>query len=743
MYPTLHIRILLCCSLLCSILAAQEARNDIQSRFRLSARKTSIPIKIDGNLDDAAWQDADTSSNFWQKWPIDGRLAKAKTQIRCAYNEQFFYVAATCYQDSGKYIVQSLKRDVSYWDSDGIAVVIDPLNLSNNGYFFALTPAGVQTEALLAATNQDDLNPTWDNVWWGEVKSYPDHWTAEFAIPMRIMRFKDEQKEWGINFIRNDANRGHYSTWVQMPLQFNGTDLGWTGALQFDDGPKNAKRNYAIIPYVTGGSNKDSENKQPAKTTADLGLDAKIGIGSSMNLDLTINPNFSQIEIDEQVINLTRFSIQLPEKRTFFLENADLFGDFGFELIRPFFSRRIGLDAEGNQIPILGGARLTGNINANTRIGVLNMQTQKQNSQAGENFSAMVFNRRLFGRTTLRGYFLNRQRIGEAEQNFESWGRNAGGEFLFISPKGSMQAWSSFHQSFKSGISYQDWWGQSGFKHTARNFELTVDFLHMGANYYADMGYELRIPNYDAVKDTTFRIGYNMQYTEAIWRILPKSESSKLNSTQISANSFTVFNPNMSLNEYNGGINLEMSFRNTSQFSVYTNFNHANVPVSFKFDDESIEKYPALPAAGYTFANARMEWTSDSRKALNFSAGFTGGEFYNGQQWSGDLGVGIRAQPWGNFRVSASYNKLDFPAPYADAEILAITPRIEFFFNRTLNWTTFLQYNTQANNFNINSRVQWRFRPMSDVFVVFTDNYFAQGWAHRNRALVVKVNYWL
>ncbi len=422
-------------ALLATTLYAQEARNDLQARFRLHTKKTSSPIKIDGKLDDPAWQNADTTGQFWLKWPMDGRPANAQTKVQCAYNEQFLYIAATCYQDSGKYILQSLKRDVGYWESDGIAVVLDPVNLSNNGYFFALTPAGVQTEGLIAASSGSQTDESWDNVWWGEVQNYPDHWTAEFAIPLRILRFKDGQKEWGINFIRNDANRGHFSAWVQIPLQFNGTDLGWTGALQFDEGPKNASRNYAFIPFVTGGTDRDTENGIPTRTYGDIGLDAKIGLGSSLNLDLTINPDFSQIEIDEQVINLTRFDIQLPEKRTFFLENADLFGNFGFDLIRPFFSRRIGLDDNGNQIPILAGLRLTGNLNADTRIGVLNMQTRKHDAQNPENFSALVFDRRLFGRTTLRGYFLNRQETGNQELNAQNWSRNAGGSFCTSRPK--------------------------------------------------------------------------------------------------------------------------------------------------------------------------------------------------------------------------------------------------------------------------------------------------------------------
>jgi hypothetical protein len=167
------------------------------------------------------------------------------------------------------------------------------------------------------------------------------------------------------------------------------------------------------------------------------------------------------------------------------------------------------------------------------------------------------------------------------------------------------------------------------------------------------------------------------------------------------------------------------------------------VPVSFKFDDSELEKCPALPAGHYAYSTMGLNWSTDNRKQLLLETNLIAGGFYNGSQVSASVGLRYRAQPWGNFALRFQYNLLDFPDPFCDLEFFNITPRIEIFFNRNLNWTTFVQYNTQADNFNINSRLQWRYRPMSDLFVVFTDNYAVKIWGAKNRALVIKWNYWL
>ena len=257
------------------------------------------------------------------------------------------------------------------------------------------------------------------------------------------------------------------------------------------------------------------------------------------------------------------------------------------------------------------------------------------------------------------------------------------------------------------------------------------------------MGFESRIKNYDLVRDTTLRIGYNFWFNSLSYQIFPKNKASNLNLIAFGADIFQVFNPNGSFNESSNNVNMELNYKNTSflRFSVSPNW--ADVPVSFKFDDEEdLEKCPALPAGRYQYTSAESKWSSDSRKTVFFGLSAAGGAFYNGKQWQAGAEITFRFQPIMNVALKAQYTQLDFPSPYCDVEIFNITPRVEVFFAKNIWWTTFLQYNTQADNFNINSRFQWRFRPMSDLFVVYTDNYAVESFGVKNRALTAKLNWW-
>jgi hypothetical protein len=463
-----------------------------------------------------------------------------------------------------------------------------------------------------------------------------------------------------------------------------------------------------------------------------------------LNLDVTVNPDFSQVEIDEQVVNLTRFDVQLPEKRTFFLENGDVFGNFGIPPIRPFFSRTIGLDETGAPLPIIGGLRLTGNLNADTRIGALTMLTGKQGETPARQYTALAGNYRVFGRSTVSGYFLDRESYsatGELANN--QFSRNAGLELSFTSLNGKWAGWASHHRSFQPGITGKNWWGNMGGQYRVRGFSWLTDFLHMGENYYADLGFERRIENYDVQLDSTFRLGYNFWFNTLSYQFFPKNSNSKLNFMEISAELFQVLNPNGTLNESSNSFEWSLNFKNTSELSASVNPNWANVPVSFKFDDEEdLLKCPPLPATDYQFASGGLEWSSDYRKPWFYNFNVGGGEFYNGHQWLAGASLTCRIQPIMNVAVRVQYNKLNFPAPYCDVEFLNITPRVEVFFAKNIWWTTFLQYNTQADNFNINSRFQWRFRPMSDLFIVYTDNSGVENLGVKNRAMTMKLSYW-
>ncbi|MBK8558202.1 MAG: carbohydrate binding family 9 domain-containing protein [Lewinellaceae bacterium] len=697
-------------------------------------------IQIDGDLAEPIWQTADSATNFLMKWPRDGGPAPAQTTVYCAADDRFVYFAFRCRQD-GPLVIQSLKRDAGYWDSDGVAIILDPTNTANSGYFFGINASGVQTDALLSS-GSDDEDTNWDNTWLSESKIYANEWTAEIAIPLRILRYNAGENTWGVNFIRNDLANGIYSTWANIPFQFTAIDLGWTGALQWPEAPRRVKGNLNLIPYATTALSRNYEDDTDWEVKPGLGMDAKIGVGSGLNLDLTINPDFSQIEIDEQVVNLTRFDVMLPEKRTFFLENADLFANFGIPPIRPFFSRRIGLSDDGESIPILAGARITGNLNADTRVGLMTMQTSAKNGEPARNYSAFAGRHRLFGRSNIGGYFLNRESFSEGARQSDAYRRNGGAEFTFTSTDGRWNAWSAYHHAFTPGVKKQNGWGNAGWMYSGRKLTFLWDMIKMGVNYQADMGFERRIENYDIVRDTTLRIGYYFLYNNTKYRVFPKSTGSMINFTELEAEFFQVLNPDGTLNESSNYAGITWNLRNTSEFTMRAYVNWANVPVAFKFDDGDLADCPALAAGTYRFQFGEMKWSSNYRKKFFLSFKGGGGGFYTGNQAYMSVELNYRIQPILNLRLSAAYNLLEFPTPYCDVEIFNITPRIEVFFAKNIWWTTFLQYNTQADNFNINSRLQWRFRPMSDIFLVYTDNYAVQFFGPKNRALVLKANYW-
>lgn len=397
------------------VFSQESVTKKIRQQFQLHIKKLVSPIKIDGVLDEASWQDAETSTPFWRKFPSDHVKPKKQTEVRITYNDQFIYFGFIVH-DSGNPVIQSLKRDGGHELNDAVGIILDPMNQRTSGFFFVVNAYNAQTDDQLNGTS-NQLTLSWDNKWYSATKRYNDKWIAEIAIPFKTIRYSADKLIWGINFLRSDLKTNEYSTWTEMPVNFRAFDLGYTGSLNWDAPPPAAGTNMAFIPYITGGLDDNKEENQPAKATGNAGFDAKVALSSALNLDLTVNPDFSQIEVDQQVTNLTRYSIFFPERRTFFLENADLFSDYGIPPIRPFYSRRIGLDNDGNRIPILFGARLSGNISNRTRIGIMNMQTGRKNGFAGQNYSAVSVNQGIFKRSVIRGYFLNQESfLTEAEK---------------------------------------------------------------------------------------------------------------------------------------------------------------------------------------------------------------------------------------------------------------------------------------------------------------------------------------
>ena len=710
----------------------------IQESFQLTIQPTKGPIKLDGILDEPAWNTVQAVSQFNKKFPNDIGAPKKQTEVKYLFDDKNLYFAFKVY-DSGTAIIRSLKRDIGHDGNDGVAVVLDPLNQKTNGFYFVVSALNVQSEDQLTGSSDGGISYSWDTKWFSMTKDYGNYWIAEIAIPLKSIRYNSENKNWGVNFVRIDAKNFEYSTWTRIGPNFKSYDLGYTGLMKWPTNPPASNNNVILLPYLTGGISEDKSTSK-TETTGNVGFDAKIALNSSLNLDLTVNPDFSQVEVDNQVTNLTRFNIFLPERRAFFLENADLFAGFGIPPIRPFYSRTIGLDKEGNKIPILFGARLSGNLSPDVRIGAMNMQTGRKGNYAPENFSAFTWQKRVLKRSMVKGYFLNRENFISVEEEkknpLDKYGRNAGITFEYSNPAGSFSYWANYNQSIKPTIKNLNNYSEAGVSYNGRNFGFVLDLANVGKNYYTDMGFVQRISNYDAERDTSIRIGFKHVFSEISYTLMPAK--GKIGKSELTAQNYVVLNPDNSFNELESSLQLKTDFKNASSFNLSLSNNITNLLFPTSFTDGI-----PLPAKQYQYGQFRFNYVSDTRKLFGWVSEITVGQFYNGQVEGFGLGINWRHQPHLNLRLNAQFNQIRLPGNYGSTRLVLIAPRIEYNFSTQLFWTTFIQYNTQSNNFNINSRLQYRYKPMSDFFLVYTDNYFTDPlFKSKNRALIFKLSYW-
>lgn len=712
------------CFLWCFALAAQK-KNDL---FELHIRKATSSIVIDGEVNEQTWKDADIADNFYMVLPMDTSLAKVPTEVRMAYDEHNLYIIAVCYLiKPGPYIVESLHRDFNFIKNDNFIFFIDPFDDRTNGFTFGANAAGAQWDGTLYAGGSADLS--WDNKWTSVVKNYKDKWIFEAAIPFKSIRYKKGNKKWGINFSRLDTKAAEKSAWAPVPRQFPTASLAYTGNLIWDKAPPTPGLNISLIPYVLGGTSKDFENKSGEAWKKDAGGDAKIAVTSSLNLDLTVNPDFSEVDVDQQVTNLDRYELFFPEKRQFFLENNDLFANFGYANIRPFFSRRIGLN-----VPINYGARLSGNINKNWRIGVMDMQAKPQDSIAlpSQNFAVIALQRKVFARSNIRIMFVNKQSTNyhlpkdSSLPVYSDYNRNLGLEYNLASANNLWTGKLMAIRSFTPGINTNQWVQAGNIQYLNKRWLFSFEYDYVGKNYSAEAGYVPR-NNYIKVNPVS---GY---------LFFPKGGAVLSHGPKVSS----TFYFNEAWHQTDNETYFVYNVNFLSQATLDTWVSHDFVQLLSPFDPTNFTKDTLATGTQHRWDAFGSDFVSKPQRLFTyqFSTRF-GGYYDHGSRSYVAADIGYRFQPYVNISLSASYNHIMLPKPWGIHNFWLIGPKVDVTLTNTLFFTTFIQYNNQLANVNVNARFQWRYKPASDFFIVYTDNYYPSPFLVRNRALVLKFNYW-
>ncbi len=713
-------------------------------------------IKIDGILDENIWQKTEALPDFWQFFPKDSVKAKSQTAVKLAYDDKYVYIAAKMLSKGNHYITPSFRRDFRAGGNDNVSFLFDTFNDKTNSFLFGINPYGVMREALLfnGGTANEYFNVYWDNKWLGESKISDGYWTCEIAVPLSTLRFKEGSTRWHFKAYRFDSQSNEQSTLVRIPQNQIIMNLGYSMPILFEKPLKKSGANVSLIPYTSAGITKDFERNNPdAGNKINFGGDAKIGLTAGLNLDLTFNPDFSNVEADRQVINLTRFDVNFPEQRQFFLENSDLFTGFGSyntnpfvppsgtlgsgaagnQLVSPFFSRQIGisLDTSTNlnvQNRILYGARVSGKIDDNWRIGLLNTQTAANEFKhtGAMNYSVAALQRRVFSRSNIAFIFVNKQVLGNELYGQNAYNRVAGLEYNLASKDNRWNGKLFYHQVF-SPVNKQEKFAH-GLMLNYSVRKMIVKWSHdwVGSGFDAEVGFVPR-KNFFHINPT---IGFNHFLNASV-----------LNRVSYGF-AYDQFNqPGLGLTDRQAGPFLLLGFLNTSNVLLMFNQNY-----TYLFNDfdalRSNKRYPSLKkGTSYHYFNVSANYVSDLRKKLSISFQPMVGQYFDGNIVSLVGNAAYRFQPYGFLSLNFSYNNIQLST--GKNQVFLIGPKMDLTFTKSLFWTTYVQYNSQFKNLNVNSRLQWRFAPVSDLFLVYTDNYNSETWMPKNRAILAKVTYWL
>lgn len=696
--------------------------------FRLNIRKAAGPINIDGMGNDKAWQDTDVAKDFYMVLPMDKGKANELSEIRMTYDDTNLYLLGTFYRsEPAPYYVESLRRDFVFGKNDNFLLFMDPFNNKTTGFSFGANAAGAQWDGTMYNGSSVDLN--WDAKWVSAVKQYEDRWVFEMAVPFKSIRYENGVKEWGINFSRLDLQAREKSSWTPVPRQFATASLAYTGVLVWDDPPPSPGTNFSVIPYVLGRVGGDLEAGQDVKYEAKVGGDVKFSLTSSLNLDLTVNPDFSQVEVDRQVTNLDRYELFFPEKRQFFLENADLFASFGYPTIRPFFSRRIGLG-----VPIIAGARISGNLDEKWRLGVMDVQTdsQEETGLPSQNFGVFSLQRRVFARSSIGLMVVNKESMHYPQDTdslrsvYPKFNRNFGLEYNLASPNNLWTGKAFLLKSFSPDSLGNGITQAANLEYRSREWNWGVQEQSVAEDYRAEVGY---VP----------RNGYVNVYPFVGYLFFPKGGIILDHGPKIGFDYF--FDQKMNRTDNKNELNYLVQFRDRSEFNA--SFVNEFVELLEPFDPTQSGNVP-LPIGSRHHWNAlTMEYVSKPQSLFTYSvSGRFGGYYAHGSRTSILTELGYRFQPFVSLSANLNYNYLDLPDPWNVTDFWLIGSKVDITFTNKVFWATLFQYNEQTRDLNLNSRFQWRYMPASDLFLVYTNNYFIEPIAGRNWALTLKLSYW-
>ena len=663
---------------------------------------------IDGDiLNDPVWQSVDVISDLRQQQPNFGLPASEKTEIRLAFDDKNLYVSAVCFDSQpDNLVVRDARRDASLENTDAFLFVIDTYFDRQNGFMFGTNASGIEYDAQIDNDGEGNFNNNrqqggviggvnlnWDASWTVATETGDYGWSAEFKIPLKTIRFKSgTDLSWGINFQRNITKTNELSFWNVLPLGFGLKRVSLAG--QMDGLNLKKPGNLKAIPYVLASLNNTHDDDSDFDADFDAGLDIKYSLTPSMTLDLTYNTDFAQVEVDDQQVNLDRFNLFFPEKRPFFLENAGLFTIGSPGEVDLFFSRRIGISDGGFQVPIVGGARLSGKMN-NTNIGLLNMYTDESalNLDRVAYTVARVNHEFIGSRSSLGGTFVNKYGLGESESRNSTFAVDAK---YGIGQKATLEGFvaktntpgiSAGDHAYKFGAEYQwDGWFVFG------------KYTEVGEGFNPEVGFLLR----ESFRKAEFLVFKTIR--------APESSAFLENRPHISYRSYWDLNGF----QETGFLHIDNHFVWKSLFEIHTGINFTKEGVKAPFN---ISSGVEVPAGDYNHAESQIVLITNSSKPVSVSFRSVNGGFFGGTRFAQSGTLSIRIGEKFTSEWSLQHNDINLPNGDFTADVFG--SRLSYSFTPNIYLQSLIQHNSVTNSWASNVRFGWLQKSNSGLFVVF------------------------
>ena len=701
----------------------------IGTLFSQTIKYVNTKIKVDGKFDEQVWQQLPEYTGFYNYLPTDIGLADNQTSVKIFHNKEYLYVRAIYSDSTERTQVSTLKRDVSIAFSDSFVMILDTQNQEQNGYFFAVNSLGNQTDGLVGRSNSDyNLSFSWNTIWQSKVILNGTKKQYELAIPLKALNFDANNGVFGVQFYVRDIKNNSWTIFKNVKRNYANLDLRFTEKFTIENLPKKSNSRFTITPSVTTNFQKDVANNTELNSFKPS-LDVQYNVTSSLKLDATINPDFSQIDVDQQVTNLTRFAVNFPEQRNFFLENADLFSNLGVSGVNPFYSRRIGASSA-----IKFGLKLSGNVSPKTRIGVLNVQTDKESGVEAQNFGVLVAEHQLTNNFTTTGFIINRQETDKFDFK-NDFNRVAGVNVNYKSNNNKWTGLLNYGKSFNNDISGDNAFYNASIYFNKRGFNFNTSIRKLGKNYITDVGFTPRLYNYDAINNVTIREGY-LQTSSGVEYEKFYEKSKNINSVRfLNYGLNNYFDESGNLTQSQHSLNSAVFFKDLSAFYYVINYD----VVDLKYGFDPLRNGNALTPDKYSFGILKVGYNSANNQKLRYRVNVQKGTYYGGKRTTAGAYLNYQMLPFANLELTYDVNKIDLDLLGKETFHLTRFTGQVFFINR-LNWTTYVQHNTQRDNFNVNTRLQWEYRPLSYIYLVLTDN-FNEHIKRLNWGLSFKMNY--